>query len=76
MWLNNNGVSVLDPNIVVGMTVYESAQAFQAIATSALVQSPEYTNVLSAYPPIAGYVSTDARAEEAAMSENDRRCPQ
>lgn len=65
-------VSVLDPNIVVGMTVYESAQAFQAIATSAFVQSPEYTNVLSAYPPIAGYVSTDASAEEAAMSENDQ----
>ncbi len=64
-------VSVLDPNIAIGMTVYASAEAFQAIATSAFVQSAEYTNMLSAYPPIAGYVSIDARAEEATMYEND-----
>lgn len=55
-------VSLLDPNIVVGMTVYESAEAFQAIATSEFAESPENTTFIGTYPPMVGYASFDARA--------------
>lgn len=55
-------VSVVDPNIAVGMTVYESAEAFQAIASSDFLANPAYTDMLSNYPPIVSYVSSDARA--------------
>lgn len=54
-------VSVLDPNIVVGMTVYESVEAFQAIATSPFAQSPENGAFVGGYPPMAGFISSDAR---------------
>ncbi len=54
-------VSVIDPNIVVGMTVYESAEAFQTIATSEFAGSPVSTEFADAYPAIAGYISFDAR---------------
>ena len=53
-------VSVLDPNIVVGMTVYESADAFAAIA-----QDQEFVDQLmpfiNDYPPLPGYIHIDAR---------------
>lgn len=50
-------VSVLDPNQVVGMTVYEDAAAFQAVATDpAVIGSDEAARFFEAYPPIAGFV--------------------
>ncbi len=53
-------VSVLDPNLVVGMTVYKSAEAFGALAASeelSAIAGPLLTN----YPPQTGYIHTDAR---------------
>lgn len=55
-------VSLLDPNIVVGMTVYESAEAFQTIATSEFSQSEVANTFVGNYPIISGYASFDARA--------------
>ncbi len=53
-------VSVLDPNIVVGMTAYESVDAFAAIA-----QDQEFVGQLmpfiNDYPPFTGYIHIDAR---------------
>ncbi len=54
-------LSVLDANIAVDMTVYESAEAFQAIGTSKFSQSPANTEFLGTYPPMAGYASFDAQ---------------
>ena len=54
-------VSVLDPNIVVGMTVYESAETFQMIATSEFAASAVSAEFGTAYPTIAGFVSFDAK---------------
>ena len=52
-------VSVLDPNIVVGMTVYEDLDAFAAINMDAeFVGSPELANFLGGYPPLAGYLNS------------------
>lgn len=53
-------VSVLDPNIVVGMTVYESQQAFFTIASDPNFNSnPAVGAFFSAYPPnMGGEVST------------------
>jgi len=56
-------VSVLDPNIVVGMTVYESAEAFQTIATSEFARSEVGTAFAGTYAPIAGFISFDARTQ-------------
>ena len=48
-------VSVLDPNLVVGMTVYESVEAFNAIA-----QDQEFVGqmmpFINDYPPFTGFV--------------------
>ena len=53
-------VSVLDPNIVVGMTVYESAEALAAIA-----QDQEFVAQMmpfaGSYPTFTGYFHMDAR---------------
>lgn len=53
-------VSVLDPNIVVGMTVYASQEAFFKIATDpAFNSNPAVGIFFSAYPPnMGGEVST------------------
>jgi hypothetical protein len=53
-------VSVLDPNIVVGMTVYESQQAFFNIAGNPGFSShPDVLAFFAAYPPnMGGEVST------------------
>ncbi len=56
-------VSVLDPNIVVGMTVYESLDAFGTIA-----QDQEFVGqmmpFINDYPPYTGYIHTDARGAD------------
>lgn len=53
-------VSVIDPNILVGMTVYESVDAFAAIA-----QDEEFVGqmmpFINDYPPFTGYIHIDAR---------------
>lgn len=53
-------VSVLDPNIVIGMTVYESQQAFLDIASnSAFAGNQDVITFFSSYPPnMGGEVST------------------
>ncbi|MEZ4605769.1 MAG: hypothetical protein R2865_02895 [Deinococcales bacterium] len=52
-------VSVLDPNIVVGMTVYDSAEAFQALA-----MNQDLLTIMmpfgQQYFPITGYIHYDA----------------
>jgi hypothetical protein len=49
-------VSVLDPNVVIGMRVYEDAAAFQTAATDPAVATSDEAAVFSgAYPPIAGF---------------------
>lgn len=53
-------VSVLDPNIVVGMTVYESVDAFAAIAQDAEFVG-QMMPFISDYPPFTGYIHVDAR---------------
>ncbi|MEO0604936.1 MAG: hypothetical protein AAF211_26120, partial [Myxococcota bacterium] len=51
-------VSALDPNVVVGMTVYESADAFQTISSNPeFAGSAVATTFLGTYPPLVGYVS-------------------
>lgn len=51
-------ISTTDPNIVVGMTVYESQQAFFGVlGNQAFVEDPATTGFLFAYPPTAGYVN-------------------
>lgn len=53
-------VSVLDPNLVVGMTVYESVEAFGAIAQDqAFVE--QFMPFINDYPPFTGFVHMDAR---------------
>lgn len=55
-------VSALDPNVVVGMTVYQDQPAFQAIGMDpAVVGSPEAMEFLSKYPPVVGYVNVVVR---------------
>lgn len=54
-------VSVLDPNIAVGMTVYESAEAFQTVASSAFAQSEVAAAFAGGYPAMVGFASVDAR---------------
>ncbi|MEM7134193.1 MAG: hypothetical protein AAF702_48435 [Chloroflexota bacterium] len=56
-------VSLFDPNLVVGMTVYESAEAYQAIYSSEFGQSQIAQDFGGGYPLVAGYASLDARAE-------------
>jgi len=53
-------VSVLDANIVVGMTVYESAEAFQALAGNQALLAAMMPFVED-YPPFTGYIHADAR---------------
>lgn len=53
--------SLLDPNVVVGMTVYENMDSFQAVASSGFVASTAYTEFLGGYPPRVGYATLDAR---------------
>lgn len=55
-------VNVLDPDVVVGMTVYADAAAFQAVATDpAVAGSSEAATFLGAYPPAAGFVHAVVR---------------
>ena len=52
-------VSATGSNLAVGMTVYESAEAFQAIATDAdFTASDVYNGFVGAYPIAGGYAST------------------
>lgn len=53
-------VSVLDPSIVVGMTVYKSVEAFQALATSDALLAA-LMPFIQDYPPVTGYIHYDAR---------------
>jgi len=53
-------VSILDPNIVVGMTVYESAEAFESLAGDAALLEVAMP-FLQKYPAFAGYIVVDAR---------------
>ncbi len=53
--------SVLEPSIAVGMTVYESGEAFQSLAMSPFPQSAASAEFLTGYPPVTGFVSMDAR---------------
>lgn len=55
-------VSVLDPNVVVGMTVYESQEAFFGVlGTESFVNDPATGGFVFAYPPQTSYVSTVVR---------------
>ncbi|MEM9773687.1 MAG: hypothetical protein AAF902_03845, partial [Chloroflexota bacterium] len=54
-------VSILDENIAVGMTVYESVEAYVAINSSDFVNTPEYTDFVFTYPFVAGYANYDAK---------------
>lgn len=55
-------VSVLDPNIVVGMTVYEDINTFYAVASDpAVAESAQLQAFLGAYPPKAGFVHAVVR---------------
>lgn len=55
-------VSALDPNVVVGMTVYESFDAFVALSQSpAISEAAETAAFLGGYPPAVGYVSRVVR---------------
>lgn len=52
-------VSPVDPNLAVGMTVYETQEAYVAAATDeALTSSQEYADFVFAYPLAAGYAAT------------------
>ncbi len=53
-------VSVLDPHLVVGMTVYRDADAFAA-AGAAIGEAPETAAFLGGYPPRVGYLSAVVR---------------
>jgi hypothetical protein len=51
-------VSPIDPNVAVGMTVYESQEAFMTIAQdAAFLGAPEVQAFLGSYPPSGGYVT-------------------
>ena len=55
-------VSVADTNVVVGMTVYESFEAWAAIWSDAgFSGAPEYGAFLGAYPPAGGYLTTSVK---------------
>lgn len=54
-------VSLLDPNVVVGMTVYESAEAYQAIYAGEFGQAQVTQDFGGGYPLLAGFASFDAR---------------
>lgn len=54
-------VSAIQPGIAVGMTVYSSAEAFQAVATSAFAASAAATEFLTAYPPVIGVATLAVR---------------
>lgn len=55
-------VSVLDPNTVVGMTVYESQEAFFGVlGDESFVSDPATAAFLFGYPPATAYVSTVVR---------------
>lgn len=55
-------VSVLDPNTVVGMTVYESQAAFFGVlGNQGFVNDPATAAFLFGYPPATAYVSTVVR---------------
>jgi hypothetical protein len=53
--------SLIDPNIVVGMTVYDSMEAFQALASSAFLRSATSAAFVGGYPPASGHLVVDAR---------------
>jgi hypothetical protein len=54
--------SELDPNLVVGMTVYASQEAFAAVAGSDAVRAaPETAAFLGAYPPSTGLLTVSIR---------------
>ena len=51
-------VSPVDPNVAVGMTVYESFEAWGAIwSDEAFFSAPEYAGFIGAYPPGGGFLS-------------------
>lgn len=51
-------VSVLDPDLAVGMTVYESTEAFAALSMDqGFIGAPEVAAFLGAYPPTGGHVN-------------------
>jgi hypothetical protein len=51
--------SALDPNLAVGMTVYESAGAFATLSQDAsFLGATEVTEFLETYPPMGGHVSS------------------
>jgi hypothetical protein len=55
-------VSALDPNIAVGMTVYESQAAFFGVlGNQSFVEHPATAAFLFGYPPATAYVSTVVR---------------
>ncbi|MCB9603054.1 MAG: antibiotic biosynthesis monooxygenase [Sandaracinus sp.] len=55
-------VSVLDPNTVVGMTVYESQEAFFGVlGNERFVDDPATAAFLFGYPPATAYVSSVVR---------------
>lgn len=52
-------ISPADPNLAVGMTVYESKDAFMAVAgNQELTTSPAYADFVNTYPLMAGYAAT------------------
>lgn len=53
-------MSVLDPNVVVGMTVYESADAFQALAGDADLLAAAMP-FIERYPTVTAMIVVDAR---------------
>jgi hypothetical protein len=53
-------VSVLDPNLVVGMTVYESAEAFEAVVGDETLLAAAMP-FLESYPTVTGMIVVDAR---------------
>lgn len=55
-------VSTLDPDLVVGMTVYESREAFFGVlGNEAFATSPATTEFLTGFPPTTAYVSAVLR---------------
>lgn len=55
-------VSVADPNVVVGMTAYDSFEAWAAIwSDPAFYSAPEYSAFLGAYPPAGGYLTKSVK---------------
>ncbi|MEM7798019.1 MAG: hypothetical protein AAF633_02415 [Chloroflexota bacterium] len=65
-------VSMLDENIVVGMTVYENVAAYVAINSSDFVNTAEYSNFVASYPFVAGFANFDAKPAGVASIDLDQ----